>query len=68
MSFLQMSPLAPCSRTECITFQNTTSPECPYSPVHVHAEKTGKDEHIKQACYVNSEVFKTSVKEKNIIE
>ena len=40
----------------------------PHSPVHVHTENTGKDEHIKQACYVNSEVCNTSVKEENIIE
>ena len=45
-----------------------TSPECPHSPVHVHTENTGRDEHVKQACYVNSEVCKTSVKEENIIE
>jgi len=48
MSSLQMSPLAPCPRAESITYQNTMSPECPHSPVHVHTENTGKDEHIKK--------------------
>jgi len=31
------------------------SPECPHSPVQVNSVHTGRDEHIKQACFVNSE-------------
>jgi len=64
MSCLQVSPLAPCSRAECITFQNTTSPECPHSPVHVNSVHTGRMSILNKHALSILKI----VKEENIIE